>query len=166
MGFFQIGTFVGSILGSEIGQLLYNLSPRFPPILMMATTCLGIIPMWILIQTTPSSIVACSMLAVVGGTFAAMTGPNIRATLSNVTESRRRGLAFASCVLFDDVGKGAGPIAVVVLVRAYGRRMAFALSMLSWIPCAALCGLTSLTIVLDQRKAARKVSIRAGTFIS
>ena len=58
-----------------------------------------------LIRATPSTIGASSALGFVGGFFATQTGPNIRATLANVTSTEQRGLAFAAFTLFDDVGK-------------------------------------------------------------
>jgi len=78
------------------------------------------------------------------------TGPNIRAALSNAVSSDQRGLAFASFTLFDDLGKGAGPVAVAALVHAFGRTRAFAWSMLGWLPCALLCGCTALTVGRDE----------------
>jgi len=161
MGFLTIGQFAGNILGSEAGQRLYNINPRLPPLLMVTAGTLGVAPFWILIRHTPSSALGRCALAAIGGTLASTTGPNARATLSNVTESRQRGVAFASFILFDDVGKGAGPMLVAALVRTYGRRTAFSLAMLNWIPCAALCGMTAFTVSRDQRKVASNTGMKS-----
>ena len=110
---------------------------------------------WLVLETPASRVGAC-VLAAFGGLFATMTGPSIRATLSNVTTTDQRGVAFASFALFDDVGKGAGPAVVALLVRTMGRRHAFACAMLGWLPCALLCGCTGLTVVGDEVRATKR----------
>ena len=53
------------------------------------------------------------------------------------------------------VGKGAGPVVIAALIHALGRPSALALSMLGWMPCAILCGCTSLTVVADEMRMAK-----------
>merc|ERR1712060_974084 len=126
-----------------------NKSKRLPPLLMFVCGIIGVFPLWYLIMHTPSSLSSCILLAFFGGCFANVTGPNIRSTLTNVTHNHQRGTAFASFTLFDDLGKGIGPIYVASLVEEYGRTKAFAASMFFWIPCAILCGLTGFTVNRD-----------------
>ena len=157
MNIFTLGCIVGTYVGGSIGQWLYDQSPRLPPLLMFSAGTVGVFPMWYLITSTPSSLLVCSFVAGVGGFFAAQTGPNVKAMLNNVTKSNQRGVAFASFTLFDDVGKGAGPAVIAYFIQKYGRKMAFAMSMLCWVPCAILCGLTVFTVIPDEKKAAQDV---------
>ena len=120
---------------------------------MCVAGSLGIVPMWVLIGSTPRTLSGCCAVALLGGFFATQTGPNIRATLANVTSTEQRGRAFATFTLFDDVGKGAGPVAVAALVHSFGRGQAFAWAMVGWLPCALLCGCTALTVVRDEARA-------------
>ena len=150
MAVFSIGGFAGMVAGSELGQRLYDSSVRLPAVLMLVTSALAILPSWLLIAATPSTLFGCCALAFAGGFLAAQTGPNIRATLSNVVLSEQRGFAFAAFSLFDDVGKGAGPVVVAALVRSLGRTRAFSRAMLGWLPCALLCGATALTVRADH----------------
>ena len=94
-----------------------------------------------------------SACACVGGFLATQTGPNVRSTLVNVTQSEQRGLAFAAFALADDLGKGFGPVVIATLVARLGRERAFAYSMLGWLPCAGLCAATMLTVEADERRA-------------
>lgn len=154
---FSLGGFLGVFLGGEGGQYLYNrVSPRAPAMLMLIAGSLGAVPMYTLVRFPPADAMAgCMLLAVCGGTLATVTGPIVRATLTNVTHGRQRGLAFASFALFDDVGKGAGPALISVLIQSFGRRWTFAAAMWLWVPCAVLNGLTAYTVAADEKQAAR-----------
>jgi len=159
---FSAGGMGGTLVGGEAGQRLYNASARLPPLLMLAAGSLGVLPMWALIASRgewgfwPSA--AC---AAAGGFLATQTGPNVRSTMVNVTRSEQRGVAFAAFTLSDDVGKGAGPFLIATLVAQRGRERAFSLAMLFWLPCAALCAATALTVEEDQARA-RSAQKRAG----
>jgi len=154
---FSIGGFLGVFIGGEWGQRLYNAhGPRAPAALMLVAGTLGSVPMYLLIAHTPvDAMVKCMLLAASGGVLATITGPNVRANLTNVTHGRQRGLAFASFALFDDVGKGAGPALIAIMVQQIGRRATFALAMFGWVPCAICNGLTAYTAAVDERRAAR-----------
>lgn len=146
---FSFGGGIGTIVGGELGQRLHNRSMRYPALLMLGAGLIGVIPLVLLIVHTPASIAGCCFLALVGGLFATMTGPNVRATLTNVTATDQRGLAFAAFALFDDIGKGAGPALLALGITRWGRQDTFAWAMLGWIPCAALNGATAFTIGAD-----------------
>lgn len=154
---FSLGGVLGVFIGGEGGQYLYNrYSPRAPAALMLAAGSLGSLPMYVLVAHPPTDAMAtCMLLAACGGALATITGPNVRATLTNVTHGQQRGLAFASFALFDDVGKGAGPAIIAILIQRFGRRATFAAAMFGWVPCAVLNGLTAHTVVADQQRAAR-----------
>ena len=150
MSGFSLGGGIGTLLGGELGQRLYNRDRRWPSLLMLAAGVTGIFPLVVLIWTTPSSMLACALLGGLSGLFATQTGPNVRATLTNVTQTDQRGLAFASFALFDDLGRGAGPALIAQCTRRFGRRTTFAWSILGWLPCAMLNGATALTIRRDE----------------
>ena len=38
------------------------------------------------------------------------------------------------------------------MVKTMGRRRAFSLAMLGWLPCAILCGATALTVEADEER--------------
>lgn len=207
MGAFSVGGGLGTFVGGEGGQLLYNRSPRLPALLMLVMGSLGVLPFWIIISHTPPSLLVAGALACIGGVCATTTGPMIRATLTNVTATEQvsatppqteptsapcrlppsaplpsappllttplhtsfldpprprtrppppftsqRGVAFAAFALFDDIGKGAGPVVIARMVKTMGRRRAFSLAMLGWLPCAILCGATALTVEADEER--------------
>lgn len=153
MNGYAVGGLAGVLVGGELGQRLYNRSVQLPQLLMLLAGTLGILPMYALIGHTPTSALACALLAACGGFFATQTGPNIRAVLTNTTRADERGLAFASFALCDDLGKGAGPALIAHLVQLYGRRATFAWAMLAWAPCACLCCATALTVRHDEAAA-------------
>lgn len=158
---FSIGGFLGVFIGGEWGQRLYNVhGARAPAALMLVAGSLGSVPMYVLVAHTPvDAIAGCMLLAVCGGVLATITGPNVRANLTNVTHGRQRGLAFASFALFDDVGKGAGPALIALMVQRVGRRTTFAMAMFGWVPCAICNGLTAYTATADERRAARMIGV-------
>ena len=154
----------------QAGQLLYNRSPRLPATLMLLAGAAGVLPLWLLIRAPPHawSLSGASACASVGGFLATQTGPNVRSTLVNVTQSEQRGLAFAAFALADDLGKGFGPVVIAALVARLGRERAFAYAMLGWLPCAGLCAATTLTVEADERRARagarRALSPKGGAF--
>ena len=153
---YELGGMLGTLVGSELGQRLYNQrGPRAPALLMLVSGTAGIVPTWLLVARTPASVLPGCLLAVAGGFFAKQTGPNVRAVLTNVTSTEQRGLAFATFALCDDLGKGAGPAILSSCLPTYGRRQTFAWAMLGWLPCAVLNGAMALTVVQDEARVAR-----------
>ena len=153
MSGFSLGACLGTFCGGELGQSCYNRDRRRPALLMLVAGSGGVLPMWLLIAHTPSTLAACALLASCGGFLATQTGPNVRATLTNVTQPDQRGFAFATFALCDDLGRGAGPVLIAYAIRRWGRRATFAWAMFWWIPCALLCGATALTVGADERRA-------------
>ena len=153
MALFTLGGTLGQLVGGEAGQALYNRSRRLPAALMLVAGAAGAVPMrWLVAEPGASSLWSMGALAALGGFFATQTGPIVRATLSNVTTSEQRGVAFAAFALADDLGKGFGPVWVASLIRALGRPRALATAMLFWLPCAALCGGTALAVDADEER--------------
>lgn len=153
MSAFSVGGGLGTLVGGELGQRMYNRDRRRPALLMLVAGSGGIAPMWLLIAHTPAGVPACMALAFCGGLLATQTGPNVRATLTNVTTPDQRGFAFAAFALCDDLGRGAGPVLIAHGIRRWGRRDTFACAMLAWLPCALLNGATAFTVSADERLA-------------
>jgi MFS family permease len=185
---FGIGAALGQVGGGALGQRLYNADPRRQTLLMGITTILGAIPLILIINnedfvgssakamkdtdsdlasvkggiTTPA--LGIYMLFFMAGMLAAVTGPNVRSLLQNVTTARNRGLAFALFTLCDDVGKGAGPYAVARLISYTGsRKEAFDVGILSWVVSGSFCLLMFFWVLQDTRSRKEgKVTTRDG----
>lgn len=136
---------LGGYLGGLVGNRLYNKNPAYLPLFCGATTLIGILPTAALlnypVQSGPDASLAAPMaLGVLTGLFAAITGPNVRAILINVTAPETRGSVFSLYNLADDLGRGFGPWIIGGLVGAFGRVTAFNVANLFWV----FCGLTLL----------------------
>jgi hypothetical protein len=81
--------------------------------------------------------------------MSAPTGALVRPTLANVVFPNQQGVAFASFVLTDDLGRGAGPWLVNHLASGT-RQEAFVWAMYAWIPNALLGGMTYFTVLRDE----------------
>ena len=80
-------------------------------------------------------------------------GPIVRACLTNTTAPRARASAFAVFALFDDLGKGFGPVVVARLVRAYGRRRAFTYAaVFGWGVGSLVNAAITLTLEADEQR--------------
>ena len=103
------------------------------------------------------------LLFFAAGLLAAVTGPNVRSVLQNITDPHNRGLAFALFALCDDVGKGAGPYAVARLIAWTGsRKAAFDIGILSWLVSGSLCLCMYLTVRWDVNKCKERSNKREG----
>ena len=114
---FAMGGFFGQGVGGFLGQYLYNRDKRWPCVLMGCTTIISVLPMFYLLNTSEIGDPLFFIVCIFAGFIIAMNGPNVRSVLQNVCVPETRGTAFAFFNLFDDVGKGAGPALVVVLVK-------------------------------------------------
>eukprot|EP00605_Chrysophyceae_sp_TOSAG23-4_P002471 GSChrysophyteH1.ASY1.ANO1.2730.1 assembled CDS len=163
---FGVGAGVGQIGGGFWGQRLYNTDPRYQTVLMGLTTIVGALPLVLIINSTHDSLAgsgaedafgSCTFyvlgLFFISGLTAAVTGPNVRSVLQNITTTKNRGLAFSLYVLCDDVGKGAGPYFVARLIAwTHSRKEAFDIGILSWIISGSLCLCMWATLVKDSNR--------------
>ena len=152
---FAIGGFGGQFIGGELGQRLY--SWRKPAAAWhMAIAELLSVPPLVLMLTTSRRDASFARLAPIGfvlGLLATQTGPIVRACLTNTTAPRARASAFAVFALFDDLGKGFGPVVIARLVRAYGRRRAFVLATIfGWGVGSLVNAAIPLTLEADERR--------------
>jgi len=134
---FGFGLFFGMYLGGKGGERLYAIDVRYPSILMGSAAIFGYLTMDLMINDVhaSSSYLSIASTSFVGGMGTGITGPIVKATLSNVTLPMLRGKAFAFLNIFDDLGNGLGPAFVSLLITRYGRKRAFNISFLGWIAC-------------------------------
>jgi len=140
---------LGGFIGGFIGNWLYNIKPKYLPMLCGISTLIGIIPMALLLNYTPQVIIPEPdptlplIYGFITGFMVTITGPNVRAILLNVNTPETRGSIFSLFNLTDDLGKGFGPVVISALIVMFGRLMAFNIANLFWL----LCGLLLLVMV-------------------
>ncbi|CAH0366401.1 unnamed protein product [Pelagomonas calceolata] len=152
---FAIGGFGGQFIGGELGQRLYSWRKSAAAWHMSIAELLSVPPLVVILTTTKAdaSFEKLAPVAVVLGLLATQTGPIVRACLTNTTAPRARASAFAVFALFDDLGKGFGPVVIARLVRAYGRRRAFVIATIfGWGVGSLVNAAITLTLEADERR--------------
>jgi MFS family permease len=150
---FGIGASVGTALGGVISDRTWRRGPRGVPLFMGFTAALATVPIYGLINAPPSSIAIYSVVLFPCGLIAGLVGPAIRVVLMNVTLPETRGTAFAFHTLFDDIGKGLGPLWVSLLIAGTGSRVTgFNFAITGWLVCAVIMFIMCCTIKSDLRK--------------
>ena len=152
---FKIGVMVGIWGSGQLGRRLYAMSTKHPPIFMLVVG-IARIPLTTQLlyphRMQPQFLV--HAIAFLAGILAAPTGTLVRAMVSHITEPTQRGMAFASFVLTDDIGRGAGPVLVAHWIAlAHGERQpAFETAIAQgWIWNSVFAGLTYFTVRRDER---------------
>jgi len=140
----MLGGFVGGIIGNK----LYNINPRYQPLLSAICTFMGMIPTAFLINMTPlnetpTNIAYPIILGIFSGFFITITAPNMKAILMNVNNSNTRGTAFAVYNLADDLGRGFGPFIISFFILQFGRQLGFNIANAIWL----LCGIAILFMI-------------------
>ncbi|MEJ5362900.1 MAG: MFS transporter [Spirochaetota bacterium] len=149
---------IGAFVGGLIGNKLYNIKPKYLPMLCGTSTLVGIIPMALLLNYTPQIIIPEPdptwplIFGFVTGFTVTITGPNVRAILLNVNTPETRGSIFSLYNLTDDLGKGFGPVIISALIVWFGRIMAFNVANLFWLVCGLLLLVMIWTFPEDESK--------------
>ncbi|MBI45667.1 MAG: MFS transporter [Candidatus Marinimicrobia bacterium] len=148
-----LSAMMGGFIGGLLGNKLYNINPKYQPLLSATCTFLGMIPTGFLINMKPLSMTDLSIaypivLGVFSGFFITITAPNMKAVLMNVNQSNNRGTAFALYNLADDLGRGLGPFIISFLILNFGRQMGFNIANGIWF----LCGLSILFMIKTYPK--------------
>ena len=152
---FAIGGFGGQFIGGELGQRLYTWRKPAAAWHMSIAELLSVPPLVVILTTTKAdaSFPNLAPVAVVLGLLATQTGPIVRACLTNTTAPRARASAFAVFALFDDLGKGFGPVVIARLVKAYGRKKAFVYAaVFGWGVGSLVNAAITLTLEADERR--------------
>ncbi|GMI27753.1 hypothetical protein TrCOL_g12369 [Triparma columacea] len=144
---FAAGGIVGQIAGGWGGQLLYNSDPRYPAVMACGG---GVAGAAFMVRAMGVGVVVRWAHALASGFFACLTGPIVRGYLSNVTEARFRGRAFSCFVIFDDLGKGGGPMLVSWAIGREGRGKVLERAVWNgWVACAVMVGMIWWTVKGD-----------------
>ena len=148
-----LSAMMGGFIGGLLGNKLYNINPKYQPLLSATCTFLGMIPTGFLINMKPLSMTDLSIaypivLGVFSGFFITITAPNMKAVLMNVNQSNNRGTAFALYNLADDLGRGLGPFIISFLILNFGRQIGFNIANGIWF----LCGLSILFMIKTYPK--------------
>ncbi|GMH92604.1 hypothetical protein TrST_g170 [Triparma strigata] len=150
---FGVGCFGGLVVGGAYGQYLQGKSSKKPVVLMAVTEIIGCFPLFYLLNNVgegSSYGVAC-FFSMLSGFMASITGPNVRAVLQNVTLPEQRGAAFALLNTTDDIGKGAGPFVIALMVTAFkDRQIAFNVVILGWLLGGIVNGMIYFTVEKDE----------------
>lgn len=141
LSMFGVGATIGILIGGSAGQYMYNIDKKYQCYLMGTSTVLSLLPLLVLINCDARegfSNGSFFLWMILAGITMNITGVNVNVVLQNVTTPGVRGTAFAFHALTDDLGKGGGPAAIALLIRAVGSRTAAFNCSLA---CVLLCGL-------------------------
>ncbi len=154
-----VAAIFGGFVGGLLGQKVMNRKSRNLPLLCAITTILAVIPMAILIEypvRPGQSLLGPLLIALLTGSLAAVTGPNVNTMLIAVNPPERRGSAFSFFNLCNDLGRGLGAWIVGGMAARLGRVSAFHIANLMWL----LCGAVLLSLVFLFPKDERAVQER------
>jgi MFS family permease len=150
------GAILGGFIGGLIGNRIYNIKPKYLPLLCGSTTLAGIIPMAVLLNFPPFQVTGSVSAPIIIGFFTGfiitITGPNVKAILLNVNTPETRGSIFSLFNLTDDLGKGFGPVIISLLIIGFGRLVAFNIANLFWLVCGVLLLVMMATFPKDEAR--------------
>ena len=149
-----IAAMVGGFVGGLIGNKLYNIEPRYQPLLSGICTFIGMIPTAFLINlnkvSANASVTYPIILGLLSGFFITITAPNMKAVLMNVNHPQTRGMAFSIYNLADGLGRGFGPFIISFFILNFGRQWGFNLANAIWFFCGIFILLMMKTYSRDQ----------------
>jgi len=149
---FAFGGLIGQIFGGFIGQKLLNEDPRYQILLMSSTTIATTPLMLFVLNSSNPGTMGYYFCVFCTGLVVSINGPNIRCVLQCVCLPETRGTAFAIFGLTDDVGKGAGPVIVVALLKLFkdNRKTAFNIVSFCWILGGVTIFCLAFTVLPDS----------------
>ena len=147
-----LSAMIGGFAGGLIGNKLYNINPKYQPLLSAVCTFIGMVPTAFLINLSPvesnTSVMYPLILGVFSGFFITITAPNMKAVLMNVNHPNTRGMAFSIYNLADGLGRGFGPFIISFFILQFGRQWGFNLANGIWF----FCGLSILLMIKTYSK--------------
>ena len=142
-----LSAMIGGFAGGLIGNKLYNINPKYQPLLSAVCTFIGMVPTAFLINLSPvesnTSVIYPLVLGIFSGFFITITAPNMKAVLMNVNHPNTRGMAFSIYNLADGLGRGFGPFIISFFILQFGRQWGFNLANGIWF----FCGLSILLMI-------------------
>eukprot|EP00667_Euglena_gracilis_P009262 EG_transcript_9409 len=156
---FGLANTAGALLGGLLGQRVYNRWKPGMPLLMGASTTLGILPMLVFINYPfgPGERALMHLLFVFTGVVVSITGGNMATVFLNVNPPEVRGTVFGIFCITDDVGKGIGPFFAAMLITRLGRLAAFNVCMCLWAACGLLLAAIGCFLESDERRMQRRL---------
>ena len=147
-----LSAMIGGFAGGLIGNKLYNINPKYQPLLSAVCTFIGMVPTAFLINLSPvesnTSVIYPLILGIFSGFFITITAPNMKAVLMNVNHPNTRGMAFSIYNLADGLGRGFGPFIISFFILQFGRQWGFNLANGIWF----FCGLSILLMIKTYSK--------------
>ena len=147
-----LSAMIGGFAGGLIGNKLYNINPKYQPLLSAVCTFIGMVPTAFLINLSPvesnTSVIYPLVLGIFSGFFITITAPNMKAVLMNVNHPNTRGMAFSIYNLADGLGRGFGPFIISFFILKFGRQWGFNLANGIWF----FCGLSILLMIKTYSK--------------
>tara|TARA_A100000164_G_scaffold363504_1_gene380604 strand:+ start:51 stop:1313 length:1263 start_codon:yes stop_codon:yes gene_type:complete len=149
-----LSAMIGGFAGGLIGNKLYNINPKYQPLLSAICTFIGMVPTAFLINLNPvgqnASVIYPLILGVFSGFFITITAPNMKAVLMNVNHPNTRGMAFSIYNLADGLGRGFGPFIISFFILQFGRQWGFNIANGIWFFCGISILLMMKTYSKDQ----------------
>ncbi|MAZ60650.1 MAG: MFS transporter [Candidatus Marinimicrobia bacterium] len=149
-----LSAMIGGFAGGLIGNKLYNINPKYQPLLSAVCTFIGMVPTAFLINLNPvgqnASVTYPLVLGVFSGFFITITAPNMKAVLMNVNHPNTRGMAFSIYNLADGLGRGFGPFIISFFILQFGRQWGFNIANGIWFFCGISILLMMKTYSRDQ----------------
>tara|TARA_Y100000389_G_scaffold52871_1_gene48746 strand:- start:15470 stop:16732 length:1263 start_codon:yes stop_codon:yes gene_type:complete len=149
-----LSAMIGGFAGGLIGNKLYNINPKYQPLLSAVCTFIGMVPTAFLINLNPvgqnASVTYPLVLGVFSGFFITITAPNMKAVLMNVNHPNTRGMAFSIYNLADGLGRGFGPFIISFFILQFGRQWGFNIANGIWFFCGISILLMMKTYSKDQ----------------
>ena len=149
-----LSAMIGGFAGGLIGNKLYNINPKYQPLLSAICTFIGMVPTAFLINLNPvgqnANVTYPLVLGVFSGFFITITAPNMKAVLMNVNHPNTRGIAFSIYNLADGLGRGFGPFIISFFILQFGRQWGFNIANGIWFFCGISILLMMKTYSKDQ----------------
>ena len=162
---FGVGAAVGGVVGGILGQKIYNQRPRNISLFMGGLQIFAVPLMWRIIDAdyTSENLHLNIVLCLLAGVLASMAGTNVRFLLTNVNSAATRGFVMSIFDVFNNIGKGLGPLIVSWLVQRMGsRRLGYDMAMAAWWIDGAFMAATFFFIEHDEKVATGNLHLRGG----
>jgi predicted MFS family arabinose efflux permease len=163
---FGIGAAVGGAIGGVVGQHMYNIRSRNLSLFMGIVQLSSVPLMWRIIDAEYTSVnLAMNVVIIlIAGCIASMAGTNVRFLLINVNAPDTRGFVMSIFDVFNNIGRGLGPLVVTWMVSAMGSRAhGYNFAMTAWWLEALVMALTLFTVEGDEATARGRKNKRGKT---
>ena len=159
---FGIGTAVGAVVWSFVGDKIFRKNPPLAAVFCGAGVLLGSVPCFIFLNVNFSSIILYFGFVLFGGFIVGVPGPTLKAIFMNVNLPEHRGSIFSVFNLTDSIGKGVGPAvggAILAATGSYKFMLNFAVS--CWLLCGIIFMLGFFTVRKDRNTMLSRIEKRA-----